>query len=72
MDSLSSSVAAVKEDCGGSTLIFCAICGIPSSPRKDTTASPTPKFKMVVLVSKDGFSRKASAAAFTAFCSAGV
>ena len=69
---LASSEAAAIKHCGGRIFAFSTIEGLPSSSRKLTSASPVPSSKMTSSLLKLGFARNASAAARTAFCSAGV
>ena len=64
--------AAAMRHCGGRTLAFSTTLGRPSSSRKDTSASPVPRLRMASALSKAGLARNDSAAARTAFCSAGV
>ena len=64
--------AAPMRHSGGSTFARSTTHGWPSSFRSDTSASPVPSSSSASAESKAGFSRKADAAARTAFCSAGV
>ena len=69
--SVAASAAAMRHS-GGSTRARSTMLGWPSSFSSDTSASPVPNSSNASAESKAGFSRKAAAAARTAFCSAGV
>ena len=59
-------------DSGGRIRVRLTIAGTPLASSSDTTASPVPTSRIAVSVSKSGFGRKVSAAAFSALASRGV
>ena len=58
--------------CGQMIFVRCTMAGMPSSPRNDVSASPTPSSMIASSALNAGFSRNACAATRTAFSSAGV
>ena len=70
--SFSSGLISPRKDCGGKIITFSTVMGFPSSVRQETRASPVPRFSRTSSVSKEGFSRKLSATAFSFFLSSGV
>ena len=52
---------------GNSIFAFWTTPGAPFSSRKETKASPVPRFMMASDVSNEGFALKVSAATLTAF-----